>query len=327
MPFSRRDLLIAIAGSAALAMPAAASISSDAAQMRSAASDFLSAIGGHPAGAVSFNDGRRINWHWFPERFFSGREGLALKTLSFDQRDAADALLAASTTPEGFAKANAIMRLQERLGRTAGDYWISIYGDPMTRAWGWSLEGHHLSLNYTIVDDQIAAGPIFLGAKPTLVPEWQGIDRAPMRVEEETARALLLSLDDTRKSRALFDPTPPGDTLTGSNVQVQALPNVGLPFSELPASQRALALAVVQQYTSVMPRGIAAETFARVSTASDDQLWFGWSGTPEKNGLYYYRISGPGWFIEHDNSRESAGHIHSVWRDVSNDFGQRLLYG
>jgi hypothetical protein len=295
--------------------------------MRAAASDFLRVMGGNPASAIAFNDGRRINWHWFPERFFSGREGLALKTLSFDQRDAADALLAASTTPEGFAKAKAIMRLQERLGRTAGDYWISIYGDPTARAWGWSLEGHHLSLNYTIVDDRVAAGPIFLGAKPTLVPEWQGVDRAPMRVEEESARALLLSLDEARKARTLYDPVPPGDTLTGSNVQVQALPNVGLPFSELPASQRSLALAVVQQYTSVMPRDMAADTLARVSATPDDQLWFGWSGAPEKNGLYYYRISGPGWFIEHDNSRESAGHIHSVWRDVSNDFGQRLLYG
>ncbi len=331
MHFTRRDMMAAIAaaataGAASAQTGGAVVESADAQRMRRAAADFLSAIGRDPAASFAFDSDARTRWHWFPRRFYQAREGRELGALSPDQRDAADALLAASTTPDGYAKAKGIMRLQEKLGRSAGDFQISVYGEPGARAWGWSLEGHHLSLNYTVVDGRVAAGPLFLGARPTVVPEWSGVDRAPMRVEEETARALLLGLSPAQRAAVLFAPETPGDTITRSRSRVAPLPTEGLPLSDLAAEHRGLALDVVREYVSAMPSALADATFERVAATPDDQLWFGWSGAAQ-DGLYYYRLSGPGWFIEHDNSRNNATHIHSVWRDVENDFGRKLLAG
>ncbi|MEM6490471.1 MAG: DUF3500 domain-containing protein [Pseudomonadota bacterium] len=330
MRMNRRTMLAgttaaAVVAASPLRAQAATTQAADAAAMRAAAADFLAAMGGDGGAAFAFDGPERTDWHWFPQRFFSRREGVYLKAMSANARDAALGLLRASTTPDGFAKANAIMRLQEKLGRDAGDFQVSVYGRPDAGgAWGWSLEGHHLSLNYTIVGDRIAAGPLFIGARPTLVPEWTGVDRAPMAVEEATARDLLLSLDRARRARALYSARTPGDTVTRSSSKVDALPKVGLPLSELPAGERARAMTVVREYLASMPPSLSAETFATVERTPDDDLWFGWSGAAE-DGLYYYRLSGPGWFIEHDNSRNNATHIHSVWRDIDGDFGRALI--
>ena len=323
MRLDRRAMMAGLAATALAPKGALASRSAvDAAAMRAAAVSFLEAQDGDAA--FGFNDPLRTAWHWFPQRFYSRREGVQLNAMSAEARDAALALLEASTMPDGADKAKAIMRLQEKLGRDAGDFHVSVYGDPSPSGrWGWSLEGHHLSLNYTLNGDRIAAGPLFLGARPTRAPEWRGVAGAPMAVEEDAARAVLTSLDRPKFERALFADRTPGDTITRSATQVEPLPPVGLPLSELSAAQRDRTLEVVRAYLSVMPPQLAAARFDEIAGTPDDQLSFGWAGAA-RDGLYYYRIAGPGWFIEHDNSRDAATHIHSVWREIAGDFGRAL---
>ncbi|MEX2467161.1 MAG: DUF3500 domain-containing protein, partial [Gemmatimonadota bacterium] len=48
-------------------------------------------------------------------------------------------------------------------------------------------------------------------------------------------------------------------------------------------------------------------------------------GLIEVYASHYYRVQGPTFLIEYDNTQNGANHIHSVWREFEGDFGRDLL--
>jgi hypothetical protein len=99
-----------------------------------------------------------------------------------------------------------------------------------------------------------------------------------------------------------------------------------VPASALNAAQRRQLMAIVDAYTSAMADDLAADRMARVQKAGGvDRLTFAWAGEPERGKRHYYRVQGPTFLIEYDNTQNDANHIHSVWRDFSGDFGRDLL--
>jgi hypothetical protein len=292
------------------------------AAMAQAASAFLERLGGARSNAsLPLSSEQRTAWHWFPDNFYPNREGVTLKEMNAQQRAAALELLRMSTSERGFDKAQAIMATQRDLGRDPLDYHVTVFGDPASRAWAWAFEGHHLSLNYTVSSGQVVVAPVFLGASPTYQDNAR---RAVMRREEEAMREVMRSLSAAQRSTATFDNDTPGDTVTRNAVQVRALEPVGVLVSELSSAQQQLVLEVVSEYLSVLPPSLGA-TRLEIVRRELVSARLGWAGRLEPRNVYYYRLQGASFLLEHDNSRDGGTHIHSVWREIGRDFGNGLL--
>ena len=91
------------------------------------------------------------------------------------------------------------------------------------------------------------------------------------------------------------------------------------------ANQRDLLTKLVDVYVSDMTADVAAERMDRLRKAGLDKIAFAWAGELEVGKRHYYRVQGPTFLIEYDNTQNDANHIHSVWRDFNGDFGEDLL--
>jgi hypothetical protein len=278
---------------------------------------------GRSTSVLAFDSPRRYLWHWFPN---FDRDGLQLNGMTAAQRTRALALLEASTSATGFQKAQQIMSLQSELGRSPLDYHVVVYGSPAPGAtWGWRIEGHHLSLHFTVVKGAtLVMAPLFLGASPTVIRDGSRAGLRTMRREEEAGRELVRSLDADRRRRVVHSAQTPGDTVTQNAVDARPLEAVGLRVSDFSAAQRGLILEIVNAYLGVSARSVSDVALARVN-AELDQATFGWSGSLEVGQRHYYRLQGRSFLLEYDNSRDSGYHIHSQWRDFAGDWGRDLL--
>jgi hypothetical protein len=146
-----------------------------------------------------------------------------------------------------------------------------------------------------------------------------------LAAEEDTARALLSSLDDGQRGKAVISATAPNDIATMNTVDINPLTPVGITADALRSNQRELLMKVIEAYTSAMASDIAADRMARLHKAGVEKIAFAWAGEAERGRRHYYRVQGPTFLIEFDNTQNNANHIHSVWRDFAGDFGRDLL--
>ena len=109
--------------------------------------------------------------------------------------------------------------------------------------------------------------------------------------------------------------------MTQNQPRVDPLTPVGLPAGDLLDDEAARVAEIVETYLGVLPPAITAPLAARLADAGREQIWFGWAGSIEPNQPHYYRLQGPTFLLEFDNSRNGGTHIHSVWRDFEEDFG------
>lgn len=218
-----------------------------------------------------------------------------------------------------------------RRARHAGDYWTAVFGEPGGPAWGWRFEGHHVSINVTLADGAISTTPFFLGANPATVTDEGGrtVSR-PLAPEEDLAGALLASFDAAQKGRAVVSHEAPPDILSDEASDVASVASLdepgGLPGSALRPDQMSL----LRNLAAVYVNRLAAELAEPVLARLDRELpafCFTWAGpvTPGPGQPHYYRLAGPRFLVELDNTQNGANHIHSVWREPGGDFGARLL--
>ena len=336
VPISRRRLLHGAVAAAALthASPVLAQ-ATDAARtaMAGAASAFLGSLDARQRKRVSFGftDTERLNWHYVPRR----REGLTFKDMGAPSRAAAHELMKASLSAAGYAKAANVIQLEEvlrqiemiGLSRDPENYAFSVFGTPADAApWGWRVEGHHLSLNFTLVPGKpIAVTPAFMGANPAAVKSGAKSGLRTLEQEQELALALARSLDPTIRARAVIAGDSLGDIVMGPGRREVFASRQGVPLAALSGDQRALALRLIETYARNMRAEIADEELRRLRAAGVEQVHFAWAGPIDPARPHYYRVHGPTLVIEYDNSQNDANHIHSVWHDPVNDFGADLL--
>src|SRR6185436_10950189 len=132
---------------------------------------------------------------------------------------------------------------------------------------------------------------------------------------------LARSLEGNVREAGLFSTEALGTHVTQNQPRVQALDPVGVPITSLNTNQQTLVMEVMETYLGVLPDEIAKAHLERINKTGLDQIRFGWAGSLEPRRNYYYRIQGPTFLLEHDNSRNGATHIHSVWRVFEEDFG------
>lgn len=287
-----------------------------------------------------FDDERRFFWHYIPspdieQRFGHPRWGLTLGEMTPEQKHLASALLSAGLSRSGFIKATTIMSLEEILRVMENDsgrrrdpdkYHFSIFGTPSEKGvWGYRIEGHHVSLHFTIVDGKLAASPTFFGANPALVKQGPRQGLRALAREEDLARDLLASLTPEQRRVAIVSAQAYKDILTAADrkAALEGQPS-GLSAAKLNARQRELLEKLVAEYAGNMPPEIAEARMKQLQQAGAN-VYFAWAGAVERGGPHYYRIQTPKFLIEYDNTQNDANHIHSVWRDFDGDFGLDLL--
>ena len=306
-------------------------------RMAEAANRFLQELGQEQRrkAVIDFGDDEeRTNWHYVPRP----RRGLPLKEMDRRQQQAALDLAATGLSDAAHARAKTIIGLEPILGEIEGAggkfvrdpelYYMSVFGivgadDP----WGWRFEGHHLSLNNTIVNGCLASStPNFFGANPAEVRHGEHSGLRALKDEEDTARELLYDLDGEQKRIAVVSSEAPDDILTRNAPFVrEELQPPGLAGRQMTESQRQALRTLVEVYVSRLPKTVATFEMDRLERADLDRIHFAWAGSHERRGRHYYRLQGPTFMAEYDNTQNDANHIHAVWHDLTRNFGEDLL--
>lgn len=304
-----------------------------AARMHQAAETFLNSLSSEQrqAACFPFEDNERYKWHYVPR----SRTGLALKDMTADQQALALAFLKTGLSQSGYWKSTTIMKLETvlrelesfNMGRDPEKYFFSFFGLPSENdTWGWRVEGHHLSLNFTVVDGRLlASAPRFLGANPANVPIGELSGLRTLAAEEDLAWKLLNSLNPEQKKMAVFREQAYGDIVTGNEEMVSPLKRVGIAAAALEGGQMDILVKLIDEYVSALTPEIALQRTEAVRKSGLSQVHFGWAGGLEPGLPHYYRIQGTTFLIEYDNVQNSANHIHTVWREFEGDFGRDLL--
>jgi hypothetical protein len=277
-----------------------------------------------------------MRWHW-TNTVSVPRNGLPLGDMTPEQRRLAFDLLRASSSAAGYRTSIDITKLQGVLLAEFGAspqwdpqrYYVTVFGDPEgTAPWGWRFEGHHLSRHYTVVGGRLVVYPFFLGAWPTRATSaFEGLPAGyrTMPREEDAARELVRSLGGAQRRVAIFQRESLTVHVTGNEPLVTPLDPVGIRVDALGAQQRRLVDELLRTYLRVLPGDEPARGLRRIERAGVGKIRFGWAGSLTPHDPQYYRLQGPTFLLEFDNSRNDGTHIHSVWRDFSEDFGRNLI--
>lgn len=304
-------------------------------EMADAANHFLASLDKDQRTKANyeFKSDERLNWHFIPKE----RNGLPIKEMKPEQRPLAHALLASVLSQRGLIKAETIQSLEKVLYDLEGAkrsfprdpelYFVTIFGTPSTNStWGWRWEGHHTAMNFTVINGQeIAATPSFMGTNPAEIKEGPRKGLRVLAAEEDLGRQLVKSLSPEQMKIALFDKVAPKDIVTGAQKKVQPLKPEGLAASGMKATQKAVLKQIIDEYVQRNRVEISAKDLAKIETAGFNKITFAWAGGVEPGEGHYYRVQGPTFLLEYDNTQNNNNHVHAVWRDFNGDFGEDLL--
>ena len=283
-------------------------------------------------------DERRV-WAYTP----GPRAGLSLGDMRPEQRRAADAILATALSPRGAGETRAVIALETILGeieRGAGRngwlrrdpdlYWFAVFGLPGDRApWAWRVGGHHVAIHVTFADGRIVSGtPSFLGANPAVIPSGPRGGSRTLPGEEELARALLATLRPDQRRIAVVDDRAPADILSSNSARADlAVIPSGVRHDGLDGPQRTALEALIRHYLDRARTDVADQAWKRIVGDGLGAVTFAWAGSDEPGQGHYYAVRGTRFLIEYDNTQNGANHIHAVWRDAENDWGDDVLAG
>jgi hypothetical protein len=320
---------------AALAVPVFAHEEEAANEMAAAANSLIASLTPEQKAESVFamSDDHRLDWHFIPKE----RKGTSIKEMTPQQQHLTTALLAASLSSTGMMKASSIMGLEEVLQKIEGSsrrfsrdpelYHISIFGEPGPgKTWGWRFEGHHLSLSFTVAGgEHISATPMMMGTNPAIVPDGPHKGLQILADEENLGRELAKSLSDSQRPKSILSEKAPADIITGNQRKISPLEPAGIGWVDLDEKQRKLLWSLVETHVERSRGEIAEADLKKIEDAGQEKIHFAWAGGLERGQGHYYRIQGPTFLIEYDNTQNNANHVHCVFRDFTEDFGEDLL--
>ena len=280
----------------------------------------------------AFDDAERRNWQFVPGRY----PGIELGMLDAEGRRLAHRMLAAALSRAGYLEATSIMRLEQVLrdmARARGAdaahrdperYSFAVFGTPGDGAWGFRVQGHHLSANWTVLPDGlVTVTPRFLGANPHEVREGPFAGLRVLGAYEDTARDVVAGLTDTQRAAMMLADEAPADILVGPGRSADLLgaPR-GVPATTMaPAARAALERLLALAIDAATP-DVAAQVQRRMNL---DTAFFGWMGSTAPGEPHYFRVHAPGFALEYDNTQDGANHSHIVLHDLRHGFGDDLL--
>ena len=310
-----------------------------ASEMRTAAVAFLNSLSSDQKAAATFDyiDGERIFWYYPP----LNRHGLLLRDMEGPQRSLAYGLMATGLSPEANLQARAIMDHELILGPLEVEqnavtyprdpllYSWTIFGDPEDAGhpWGWRVEGHHVSLHYSVwADEVLSMTPFFFGANPARVPHGSQQGLRILGRRQDLAVERMESMDSGQRSKAIIYSEAPADIITFNSSQASLPEEAGIPATQLNGTQREVLTALVTDYVMKARADLAQERLDNLLHEGGlDKIHVAWGGPVDVGQPHYYRLHGGNFVVEYDNRQNGANHIHSVWRDVKNDFAYDVL--
>jgi hypothetical protein len=311
---------------------AQSSSTSATAQIVTAANAFLATLDDAQRGKVSFdfNDAaQRTRWSNLPISMVE-RRGLRMGDLKQDQRDAVMDLLATALSRMGYEKVVGIVESDEALrqdGRSGApafgrdEFFISLMGKPSTvEPWMIQFGGHHLGLNITIAGEQGILTPSLIAVQPAQFT-LDGKTFRPMGRETDKALELLSALTDGQRKQAILG-SQMRDLVLGPGHDGETIQPEGVKASTFNDTQIELLLELVAEWSGIIHDIAAAEKLGEIKANLAD-TWFAWSG-PLEAGKAYFRVQGPTVIIEFAPQR-SEMHIHSMYRDPTNDYGRKFV--
>jgi len=303
----------------------------------------------------------RRDWDFVPK---PDRLGVPLSAMDRHQRGLAHTLVGAGLSMQGYTMALSIMAMENvlrelgagRLGLAVADarnpdqYFFSIFGRPSHEdTWGWRVIGHHLSLNYTIIDQRyLTVTPCNMGSQPAAA----GV-LAPLGHDDALGFDLLDSFSPAQRSQVVIHDVAPPDFVTRQvpmigKVEYPDYWDLGIPSyvisdedrealkfekerprgiaaSDMSDNQAELFWSLVASHLNRMPGEIADKQMDRLRSDGADRIFFCWAGGTRRGTSHYYRMQSQHLLFEFDNAIDNGNHIHSMWRDYRNDFGNELL--
>jgi hypothetical protein len=324
------SLVLASVTVVGLALWAGAQVEPSGSRMAIAADRFLKSLSAAQSAKATyaFDAGERLDWHFIPR----ARKGLAIKELGPEQRALAFGLIQSGLGGSGFMRATTVMSLEQVLRdleqgrgpvRDPELYFLTIFGTPQDRGkWGWRVEGHHLSLNFALEHGKIvAATPAFFGANQAEIRQGPRQGLRTLAEREDRALRLMQALDESQRKAATFAEKAPPEIRAANTPQPPAEAAVGVAYSELNGDQRAMLRALLESYADDMPLEVARAWLDEIARAGTDAVRFAWAGPADRSQGHAYRVQGPTFLIEFNNTQNGANHIHSVWRNMLGDFG------
>lgn len=305
--------------------------------MRAAVLAWRKALGPELTAKATFDfDGKeRTDWQFVP----MDRVGVKWDDMNLAQRRAAHSLLRTTLSSQGYFKASTIMSLEQELRRIEADqpgvnerrnpekYWFALFGDPASdEPWGWRIEGHHLSLNFSSVTGQVVSvTPAFFGTNPA---ELRDGPRAGLRVlgaEEDLGRELITSCSPEQRREAVIAVAAPGDVIALPGLEIKFGEPEGLSAADMTDEQQALFRKLLDEVIGNFNAELKEQAWHEIEHAGFDKVHFAWAGSLNRGEGHYFRIHGPTLVIEYDNTQSNANHAHLVWHSPGNNFGADYL--
>lgn len=301
--------------------------------------------------ALAFTDTARIKWNNLPVGL-RARAGISIGNMNDEQRKLVHRILSASLSSQGYLKATGVMYLDDIINRfydslyqrkTINDttyafvktllwspknYFFAFFGQPTDNTWGYKLEGHHLSVNFTFTGDKISVTPFFIGTDPA---EYQIAEYAGWRVlgqEEDLGIKLIHLLSPAQQQKATMSSEVPADIITAAESGRRLVDNWGLLGADMNKEQQEVLKYMIREFVFNMEYDKAMLEYDKILKAGIEKIYFGWIGTYVEKEPHYYVINGPTFLIEFDNNggpRNGANHIHAIWREKGNEYGEDVL--
>jgi hypothetical protein len=285
-----------------------------------------------------FDGPQKARWSNLPGPMFQ-RMGLRMGDINSTQRDAVMSLLSVALSREGYRKVVDIMRGDEVLrknqsggrgrGGTGGgpafgedEYYLAFLGTPSaTNPWMLQFGGHHLAINLTLAGSQAAMTPSLPAAQPASYTI-EGRTVRPLGNENDKAFALINALDGSQRSQAILG-FRVSDLVLGPGQDGKTIQPEGVRASALPAAQQTMLWDLVQEWAGIMNTSFAEPRMAEIRGNLRD-TYFAWSGPTANGSPAYFRVQGPTLVIEYAPQQGSVDHIHTIYRDPTNDYGAKF---
>ena len=280
-----------------------------------------------------FADDERYNWHFVP---LNDRKGIKLSELDEKQKQLGFDVLKMYLSDTALRQTKEIIQLELVLKelenrqksdkyRDPGNYTLIFFGKPSdTSAWGWRFEGHHISFNFSTLNNKIVAGtPGFMGANPAVVLSGPQKGEEVLKNETVLGFDLIRSFTDEQFQKAVIANEVPGEIVTSNSRKAMIENPSGIFYADMNSEQQKIFLQLLSVYINRYTKLFADEMMHEIEEADLNKLQFAWAGSKEHaiGNPYYYRIQGPTIIIELDNTQNNANHVHTVVRDLKHDFG------
>ena len=297
------------------------------------ASTFLSSLNKElkSQAALPYNSKEKGKWTNVPPRGPQG--GVRLGDLNESQIKKALDFLRTVLSEQGYNKAINIPLADDRLLRNgerrpgfgAEDYWLAIFGKPSTKKpWGLQFDGHHIAINLAFHGNRMSMSPTFIGTQPR---EFQLGDNKiiPMALEAPSGLKLHNSLNDEQKKKATIG-SKRANLIAAAGRDGVVPDQIGISCKGFNEAQRKALFDVIKVYIGDLPQPFLKKRIEEL-TAEIDKMSFAWWGPAKEKGDFSYRLQGPSLIIEYagqDLGGDPHDHLHSMYRDPTNEYGARL---